>query len=149
MSSEKTEPRKMSSAVGYRHPPAAAQFRKGQSGNPHGRPKGSRNRPRPAQGEQLRSMILEEAYRLTEIHDGGKDVKMPVVRAVLRSLVTAAVKGEARAQDMVLRIVSAGEEMEAAHQRALDEAYDQDAQEKHEIIVKIVDPPKPTGPGAK
>ena len=29
--------------VGYRRPPRRAQFRPGQSGNPRGRPKGSRN----------------------------------------------------------------------------------------------------------
>lgn len=33
------------SSVGYRRPPASTQFRKGQSGNPRGRPKGRRNQP--------------------------------------------------------------------------------------------------------
>ena len=32
-------------AVGYRRPPASSRFRKGQSGNPRGRPRGSRNEP--------------------------------------------------------------------------------------------------------
>lgn len=30
--------------VGYGKPPAETRFKKGQSGNPNGRPKGSRNR---------------------------------------------------------------------------------------------------------
>ena len=31
------------SEVGYRKPPKATQFKQGQSGNPHGRPKGTKN----------------------------------------------------------------------------------------------------------
>ena len=34
-----------SEAVGYRRPPASSRFRKGQSGNPRGRPRGRRNEP--------------------------------------------------------------------------------------------------------
>ena len=33
------------SAIGYRKPPASTRFRKGQSGNPRGRPKGRKNEP--------------------------------------------------------------------------------------------------------
>ena len=32
-------------AIGYRKPPASNRFRKGQSGNPRGRPRGRRNEP--------------------------------------------------------------------------------------------------------
>jgi hypothetical protein len=39
--STKKRPRQ---AIGYGRPPVATRFRKGCSGNPHGRPKGARNR---------------------------------------------------------------------------------------------------------
>jgi hypothetical protein len=32
--------------AGYCNPPREFQWKKGQSGNPHGRPKGARNRPK-------------------------------------------------------------------------------------------------------
>ena len=42
--------------VGYGKPPVHAQFRKGQSGNPGGRPRG------PAT-ERAKALALQEAYR--------------------------------------------------------------------------------------
>ena len=37
--------RRGSRRIGYRRPPASTRFRKGQSGNPRGRPRGRRNEP--------------------------------------------------------------------------------------------------------
>jgi len=45
--------------VGYGRPPVHARFRPGQSGNPKGRPKGSRNK-RTAMAEQIFDTVAED-----------------------------------------------------------------------------------------
>src|SRR5690606_35482513 len=52
--------------VGYAKPPAEHRFRKGQSGNPGGRPKGAVNKPKidTSYGQMPTAQYLrEEAYR--------------------------------------------------------------------------------------
>ena len=58
--------------VGYGKPPAATRFKSGQSGNPHGRPKGSTNKAKmPALNEErMKSILLEEAYRTIKVNEG-------------------------------------------------------------------------------
>lgn len=127
-------------SVGYRRPPAGVRFQKGQSGNPTGRRKGSKNRPQPSKVERLRSLMLEEAYRPIKVNQDGREVLMPMAQAVLRSLAVAAAKGEARAQAMFIKIVSATEEDEAAIEEMLEEAHAETAQQPIEItIVDAVD----------
>ena len=46
-------------AIGYRKPPASTRFRKGQSGNPRGRPRGRRNEP-PYEAVLGQSVIIRE-----------------------------------------------------------------------------------------
>jgi len=126
--------------TGYRNPPAGARFRKGQSGNPAGRPKGSRNRPPPTQGERLRSLMLEEAYRPIKVSEDGEEITMPMAQAVFRSLAEAAAKGEARAQAMFLKIVGTSEEEAAAIEQMLDDAREETARAPIEIrIIDAVD----------
>lgn len=84
--------------VGYRHPPAG--FSKGQSGNPSGRPKGAKNKPR-TQSERLRSLMLKEAYRPIKVASDGQEITLPLAQAVFRSMAEAAAKGEVRAQGHV------------------------------------------------
>ena len=83
--------------VGYGRPPTATRFRKGQSGNPRGRPRG-RTRDR------ARGIIDKELYRLLTLKEGGRTVQMPALQAVVRSLTTAAVKGNGPAQRTVLTL---------------------------------------------
>ena len=52
--------------VGYRKPPVATRFQPGQSGNPRGRKKDSKNKIPALAEERIKKLILEEAYR-TEI----------------------------------------------------------------------------------
>ena len=49
--------------VGYGRPPKDKQFKKGQSGNPKGRPKGSRN---------FRTDLQEELQMQVQVTENGK-----------------------------------------------------------------------------
>ena len=73
--------------VGYRKPPVHTRFRKGQSGNPRGR-------PRDGGIERTRRIVLEEAYRKVTVREGDKVVEMPAIRAVMRSHLRDALKGQ-------------------------------------------------------
>lgn len=136
-----TDGKTSSPTAGYRRPPIESRFRKGQSGNPAGRPKGSRNRQRPAPVERLQKLVLEEAYRLIKVNEDGEEVAMPIAQAIVRSLVTAATKGDPRAQAAFLKMVSDSEENASAG------APVQDDHRPREIVFRILDPkaPKPQG----
>ena len=79
--------------VGYKHPPRAHQFRPGQSGNPSGRPKGARN---------FRSELREELSEVVTVHDGDRDIQISKQRALIKSVVAAAIDGHQRAAASVL-----------------------------------------------
>jgi hypothetical protein len=133
-------------SVGYRRPPMETRFRKGQSGNPAGKPKGSKNKPKPY-AERLGSLMLEEAYRPITVSEDGNEITLPLAQAVFRSLATAAAKGEARAQAMFLKLVSASEEEAAMVGEMIDEAREEAAHEPRKIVYEIVDAAdgRPTG----
>jgi hypothetical protein len=74
-------------AVGYGKPPRAYQFRPGQSGNPNGRTKGTKN-----EGTILRDLL----NRKIEGRDGGRVRKMIVMEAILLRFVEDALKGNTK-----------------------------------------------------
>lgn len=133
------------SRVGYGRPPKATRFRKGRSGNPAGKPKGTRNR-REIPGERLRALVLEEAYRPVKLRVGESVVTMPMIQAALRSLTQSAAKGEPRAQVVLFKMVSASEAEAAAQEEMVEE---QREPEKPVIEIRVVDVidgrPVPTG----
>src|SRR5688572_12011779 len=96
--------------VGRGKPPVATQFAKGRSGNPSGKPKGTRNKVPHLNEERLKQIVLEEAYRDIELTEGGREVKMPMAQAIIRKVVVQAVKGEPRAQAMFTRMLAAVEQ---------------------------------------
>jgi hypothetical protein len=79
--------------VGYKRPPREHQFRPGQSGNPSGRPKGARN---------FKSELREELSELVTVRDGDREIEVSKQRALIKSLVAAAIDGNQRAAASVL-----------------------------------------------
>lgn len=105
--------------VGHGKPPVETRFRPGQSGNPRGRPRGSRNRKPPALNEErLKDIILEEAYRTVRITDANRQVSIPMAQAVVRSLAVNAAKGNQRAQRLFTELLTS---VERDHKRLHDE----------------------------
>jgi hypothetical protein len=85
------------SKVGYRRPPVNTRFQPGQSGNARGRPKGTAN---------LRSDLRDEMSELIRVREGERNLKVSKQRAMLKALVAKALKGDARAANVVLSLVS-------------------------------------------
>ncbi len=74
--------------AGYGKPPVATRFSKGRSGNPKGRPRGSRNI----------ATILEEVTReMVRVTENGKVRTMTKLEAIMRQLTTKALSGDLKA----------------------------------------------------
>jgi hypothetical protein len=126
-------------ARGFCNPPIESRFRKGESGNPAGRPKGSKNR-RPVLAERFRSLMLEEAYRPIRLSKDGQEFTLPMTQVVLRKLAQAAAKGDARAQAMFFKMVSTSANDEVAIEEMVQGAHVKaTAEEPIEIQYNIVD----------
>ena len=83
-------------AVGYGKPPASAQFRKGQSGNRSGRPKGTKN---------LKTDLLEELSEKVTLKEGERTRKVTKQRAMLKTLLAKALKGDPRAATTLIALL--------------------------------------------
>ena len=81
--------------VGYGRPPKATQFKKGKSGNPKGRPKGSRTI-----GAVLQE-ILQQKIAVTE---NGKTRRVPALEVMLRRLANDAMRNEPTALKLMLSL---------------------------------------------
>ena len=79
--------------AGYGKPPRHSRFKKGQSGNPKGRPRGSRN---------FSTDLKETLEKLIRITDHGKPRTVSTQLAALMRLREQALGGDARALDRLL-----------------------------------------------
>jgi hypothetical protein len=99
--------------VGYGKPPAEFRFKKGQSGNPAGRPRksgGFRSRGPNKSGDQpAKKYLLEEAYRPVLVREGERTIELPAIQAVFRAMGVSAMKGNRFAQRTLAELVQAVE----------------------------------------
>ena len=82
--------------VGYGKPPRSSQFQKGCSGNPKGRPRGSKD---------LNAMLLDPLMRKVQITQGGRTRKVPQVEAFMMLVTKAALSGDAAAGNKMIRML--------------------------------------------
>jgi len=82
--------------VGYKHPPKSHQFKPGQSGNPRGRPRGTRN---------LSTDLAEILSRPVTIRENGKERRISRQEAILLSLYNKALHGDVRAATSIINMI--------------------------------------------
>src|SRR3984893_11745935 len=93
------------------------RFRKGVSGNPRGRPRKIRalvstkigGEPGIGFEDRIKSLAIEEAYRLITIREGDRTERIPVIQAILRKVAVAAANGNTRAQQNYLNLLIGAE----------------------------------------
>jgi hypothetical protein len=99
---ETSEPRNDQSRtdkVGYGNPPTSGQFKKGQSGNPKGRPK---KRTTVESEREMRAVFMEAANTLVTTTVGGKKTRIPALQALFYKIISRALEGHGPSVRIVL-----------------------------------------------
>lgn len=99
--------------VGYGKPPKARQFKKGESGNPRGRPPKSKN---------MNTLLDEELDRLITLRDGNGVRQISTREAIVKQMIQGALKGDLRQLQFLFRHLEGRNDPEPFRVTAEDEA---------------------------
>lgn len=82
--------------VGYGKPPKKTRWKKGQSGNRSGRPKGVKN---------LETVVRQEAYSKIVIKEGRKTQTVTKVEALMKRMMAKGIQGNNKAASIALALM--------------------------------------------
>jgi DNA-binding FadR family transcriptional regulator len=103
--------------VGYKRPPRRTRFTKGESGNPNGRPKGSKN---------LATLLEKELRQRVVVNENGRRRSITKQEAMIKHLVNKALSGDRRLLQLMLEEIRLLETRAASSATAtIDEADQQ------------------------
>ena len=116
--------------LGYKNPPSWSKFKKGQSGNPKGRPS-KRKAEEPSRNlhSELDEVLRSELDRTVTITERGKQQTLDMRSLVTRSQINLAAKGNVNAQRDVLKQIRELEDRDA-----LRKVADEKARKEEEIL---------------
>jgi hypothetical protein len=83
-------------AVGYGKPPHHTQFKKGQSGNPKGRAKGSKN---------LAALIMSALHEPVTVTQNGRRKRITKIEAMTTQLANKGASGDPKATQLLMGMV--------------------------------------------
>jgi Family of unknown function (DUF5681) len=86
----------MAYEIGYRRPPPSGQFSKGQSGNPKGRPKGSKN---------FLTLLEQELAQSIVVNENGRKKKVTRLQAMVKRMVAGALQGDHKSLVALIEIL--------------------------------------------
>jgi len=120
--------------VGYGKPPLHSQFRKGKSGNPKGRPRGSKG---------LRGLLRDALWEDIGARNGGKPRKISVLKAIIQAQVDQALAGSDRA---ALTVIKLADQLDALREQdTADEALPPAQQELVNEVLRAISQDRNTG----
>jgi hypothetical protein len=82
--------------IGFGRPPKATRFKPGESGNPRGRPKGSR---------PVGAVLQEVLRQRIPVTENGRTRRLPALEVMLRRLANEAMRSEPSAVKLMLSLV--------------------------------------------
>ena len=104
--------------VGYKNPPKDTQFKPGQSGNPSGRPKGSRN---------LRTDLMEELAEKIPVIERGQKRLISKQRVLVKAMMDKGMKGDTSAGKAIFNLALGFEQVTSQERISLAMSDDDDA----------------------
>ena len=108
--------------VGYRRPPKHTRFKKGQSGNPKGRPKKSKN---------LETLVQQELDTGITVKEGGREKRVTKREAIAMRVVNGALAGHPRQLELLFKLATKAGVVDPFEVTSDDEAELSKAIEKH------------------